>query len=252
MSAWKQLAVLLGTYIIGVFVVGPLLMRNRKPFQLINVIRAYNIVQITFCSYSLFVFYSTGYTFAESFRCSRMMSDENFQKILAVWWIAVNVRLLELIETVFFVLRKKQNQVSILHVYHHIGSIFGVWFSLKYDASEFIEMQVWSWILITPTFRSRLDFSWRFELLHTCHNVLLLPSQLVRQIQDSSRCAQANNYCYADRSAVVHVHPFLVRSHFAVRIVLLHSGSRKLRNFTFLVRRLLRQSLQKKARLMTM
>lgn len=146
MSAWKQLVVILATYLLGVFIVGPIFMRKRKPFQLINAIRAYNILQICFCTYSLFVFYNTGYTFLESFRCGRLMSDENFQRILEVWWIAVNIRLLELIETVFFVLRKKQNQVSILHVYHHIGSFCGVWFSLKYDPSEFVKMHVSCWI----------------------------------------------------------------------------------------------------------
>lgn len=46
------------------------------------------------------------------------------------------LRLIELIETVIFVLRKKQNQVSPLHIYHHISTVVLLWSFLKYSSSE--------------------------------------------------------------------------------------------------------------------
>lgn len=39
-------------------------------------------------------------------------------------------KLMDLIETFFFVLRKKPNQVSVLHVYHHIAISVGTYMSL--------------------------------------------------------------------------------------------------------------------------
>lgn len=42
------------------------------------------------------------------------------------------LKLVELLDTVFFVLRKKQNQVSFLHVYHHTIMAVFTWGYLKY------------------------------------------------------------------------------------------------------------------------
>lgn len=42
----------------------------------------------------------------------------------------------EMIETVIFVLRKKDNQVSVLHVYHHIATYVLTWFFARSVAGE--------------------------------------------------------------------------------------------------------------------
>lgn len=39
----------------------------------------------------------------------------------------------ELLDTVFFVLRKKDNQVTFLHVYHHTLMMLATWLALKYE-----------------------------------------------------------------------------------------------------------------------
>ncbi|XP_063379394.1 very long chain fatty acid elongase 2-like [Cydia fagiglandana] len=41
----------------------------------------------------------------------------------------------ELLDTIFFVLRKKNNQVSFLHVYHHTGMVL-IYFVFKYHPSH--------------------------------------------------------------------------------------------------------------------
>lgn len=43
------------------------------------------------------------------------------------------LRIFELLETVFFVLRKKWNQITFLHVVHHVSSILIFWMFLKYS-----------------------------------------------------------------------------------------------------------------------
>lgn len=49
----------------------------------------------------------------------------------SIWWYLI-AKVIELFDTVFFVLRKKQNQVSFLHVYHHSIMVFFTWCYLKY------------------------------------------------------------------------------------------------------------------------
>jgi len=43
----------------------------------------------------------------------------------AIWWFYIS-KLLELLDTVIFILRKKYSQVSFLHVFHH-ASMFSLW-----------------------------------------------------------------------------------------------------------------------------
>ena len=58
--------------------------------------------------------------------------DPDAMRILNVMWWTHIVKLVELVETVFFVLRKKQSQISFLHVYHHTSTLFLSWVGVKY------------------------------------------------------------------------------------------------------------------------
>ncbi|XP_015185234.1 PREDICTED: elongation of very long chain fatty acids protein 4-like [Polistes dominula] len=53
------------------------------------------------------------------------------QVLNGIWYYFL-IKLLDLLDTIFFVLRKKQNQITILHVYHHAGMVLLVWISLKF------------------------------------------------------------------------------------------------------------------------
>jgi elongation of very long chain fatty acids protein 4 len=43
----------------------------------------------------------------------------------ALWWYYFS-KLIEFMDTIFFILRKKDSQVSFLHVYHH-ATMFPIW-----------------------------------------------------------------------------------------------------------------------------
>lgn len=59
--------------------------------------------------------------------------EECFQLAEATWWTMI-LKLIDLSETVVFVLRKKTNQISFLHVYHHVTTLSFTWVSAKYFA----------------------------------------------------------------------------------------------------------------------
>lgn len=77
---------------------------------------------------------TSGWTTTYHFGC--MLPDysdapEALRMLRFMWWTVV-LKLLELFETCFFILRKRDRQASFLHVYHHIGTLVVVWSGCKY------------------------------------------------------------------------------------------------------------------------
>lgn len=50
-----------------------------------------------------------------------------------VWWTMI-LKIIELSDTIIFVLRKKMNQITFLHVYHHAMVVCLSWIGCKYVA----------------------------------------------------------------------------------------------------------------------
>lgn len=87
---------------------------------------------------SLSQFLTNGSSFRNTWQCLPkvpMKSPEDMTTLRGVY-IALVVRAVEFIETVFFVLRKKQNQVSKLHVYHHVSTFVLLWISVKLSSGN--------------------------------------------------------------------------------------------------------------------
>lgn len=42
------------------------------------------------------------------------------------------IKIVDLLDTIFFVLRKKNNQVTFLHIYHHAIMVFGCYLYIKF------------------------------------------------------------------------------------------------------------------------
>lgn len=98
-------------------------MENRKPFKLENVLRVYNIIQVLICGWLVFETFRLGYFKQYSFFCTPVDYSMNKLAQQIAWrtYIYFIIKVIDLMDTVFFVLRKKQNQVTFLHVYHHTG-----------------------------------------------------------------------------------------------------------------------------------
>ncbi|CAO1431020.1 unnamed protein product [Diamesa serratosioi] len=124
---------LLAVYLWFVKFAGPRMMENRKPMDLKNIIIVYNIFQIAACALIVYISHYFEFTFKETWQCITAGPPGN-----GIYWtmLGIFVRTIELVETVFFVLRKKQNQVSNLHVYHHVSTILLLWSFFKYNSTK--------------------------------------------------------------------------------------------------------------------
>lgn len=52
------------------------------------------------------------------------------------------VKILDLFDTIFFVLRKKGQQISFLHVYHHVAILLGAWIGVQWAPGELNQIYI--------------------------------------------------------------------------------------------------------------
>jgi len=107
---------------------GPKFMENREPFKLRYPIVIYNAIMVVL---NFHIFYELivcttlrGY----SYSCQLVDRSDNPYEVRiakALWWFYFS-KCLEFMDTFFFILRKKNTQISFLHVYHH-ATMFPIW-----------------------------------------------------------------------------------------------------------------------------
>lgn len=134
MGSPLPMLITLGLYISFVNFIGPKFMENKKPMQLTGLIKLYNIMQMS-CNGFLVIqsFRLVWFTNTYRYDCIEVdYSDSLLSKQkLDMVWLGYASRLLDLLDTVFFVLRKKTKQISFLHVYHHTIVFFFGWLVTK-------------------------------------------------------------------------------------------------------------------------
>ncbi|XP_014210550.1 elongation of very long chain fatty acids protein AAEL008004-like [Copidosoma floridanum] len=115
-------------------VLGPRIMENRKPFNLRRILIFYNLAQTVFSTWIFYEYLMSGWARGYSFRCQPVDYSNNSQAIrmaATCWWYYFS-KFTEFFDTLFFILRKKNQHVSTLHVIHHGIMPFSVWMGLKF------------------------------------------------------------------------------------------------------------------------
>lgn len=128
------LMVLLPFYLYFCTRLGPRLMKDRKPFELKTPIFYYNLFQILVSAYNIYFGIKGGWFNGYSFKCQpvdRTINPQTEAMITGCLWYTT-VKLIDLMDTVFFVLRKKDRQISFLHLFHHTMMPIGAFICQKY------------------------------------------------------------------------------------------------------------------------
>lgn len=125
---------LLAVYLYFVLSWGPKFMQHRQPMKLYTIIKWYNLLQVAICSYIAAKGYYHSFGQGYSWLCEPVDYSNNYHPVqltrIAHFYFLTKV--IDLFDTVFFVLKKKQTHVSFLHVYHHAGMVMLAWMGLKY------------------------------------------------------------------------------------------------------------------------
>ncbi|CAH0554794.1 unnamed protein product [Brassicogethes aeneus] len=107
-------------------------MHNRPPYNLKSAILLYNGLQVCFNGYI------TYHAFFESLNLSLYCSPINYSTeprhlfVLKIAYFYFLTKILDTLDTIFFILRKKDSHVSFLHIYHHFGMINITWIGVKF------------------------------------------------------------------------------------------------------------------------
>lgn len=112
---------ILVTYLYFCKYAGPRYMKDRKPYDLKYIIIVYNFIQVLFSVYLVYEGLNAGWLTSYSFKCQPVdySNSPEALRMARACWLYYMAKVSELLDTVFFVLRKKYNQVSYLHLYHH-------------------------------------------------------------------------------------------------------------------------------------
>ncbi|XP_071952654.1 very long chain fatty acid elongase 4-like [Antedon mediterranea] len=133
-TPWPAMAFII-TYLLFVWL-GPKFMKNREPYNLKSTLLVYNFMLVILSIYMFKEFLITSLLGNYSYRCQTVdysTSPLAMRMTRVCWWFFFS-KVIELLDTVFFILRKKDNQVTFLHVYHHSSMVVNWWLGVKYVA----------------------------------------------------------------------------------------------------------------------
>ncbi|XP_033838164.1 elongation of very long chain fatty acids protein 1a [Periophthalmus magnuspinnatus] len=127
-----DMTVILLTYVFFAVYAGPQLMANRKPLRLNAAMIIYNLSMVLFNAYIVYEFLMSGWATTFTWRCDLidLSSTPQSLRMVRVAWMFYISKYIELLDTVFFVLRKKQNQITFLHVFHHSVMPWSWWWGV--------------------------------------------------------------------------------------------------------------------------
>ncbi|KAK0074785.1 hypothetical protein PV326_012176, partial [Microctonus aethiopoides] len=121
-------------YAYFVKVIGPKFMEKRKPFVFQRFMIYYNLFQVILSAWLFYQGLINGWWNDYSFKCQPVDYSTNPKALgmaKGAWWYYIS-KFTELTDTIMFVLRKKNNQISNLHVYHHGIMPIATWLGVKF------------------------------------------------------------------------------------------------------------------------
>ncbi|XP_024942674.1 elongation of very long chain fatty acids protein AAEL008004 isoform X2 [Cephus cinctus] len=131
------LGLILISYLYFVLGCGPRYMKNRQPLSLKTYIKYYNIFQIVVNALLVYYVATSGWTTHINFGCVPFdygTDPISIRLTHVIYWTFI-VKIIDLSETAVFIFRKKNNQISGLHLYHHVTTCLFAWLSCKYWTS---------------------------------------------------------------------------------------------------------------------
>eukprot|EP00112_Aurelia_sp_Birch-Aquarium-sp1_P016758 Seg3820.2 transcript_id=Seg3820.2/GoldUCD/mRNA.D3Y31 product="Elongation of very long chain fatty acids protein 5" protein_id=Seg3820.2/GoldUCD/D3Y31 len=134
----KEPIYIFGFAIAYLFIVikGPQWMAKRDGFELRRTLMVYNFLLVALSGWMMHEFMATSVLNPMfNFWCEPVhpndTSDMQMRQLNVSWWYFFS-KIIEFMDTFFFILRKKDRQITFLHVYHHASVLLLQWSSTKF------------------------------------------------------------------------------------------------------------------------
>lgn len=112
---------------------GPKFMRHRQPLSCRGLLVFYNLGLTLLSFYMFYELMTTVYYGGYNFYCqdTRSAGAADDKIIYVLWWYYFS-KLIEFMDTIFFILRKNNHQITFLHIYHHASMLNIWWFVMNW------------------------------------------------------------------------------------------------------------------------
>ncbi|XP_054706391.1 elongation of very long chain fatty acids protein 7-like [Uloborus diversus] len=127
-------------YLLFVKLLGPNMMKGRKPFKLRIPMIVYNFALVfAYAACVTRVLYLCFTTNVYKYWCISGSARQSPQiyEVVVISWIIYLLKYVEYLDTIFFVLRKKYHQITTLHVFHHSLIPICCWMVFRTEKSLF-------------------------------------------------------------------------------------------------------------------
>lgn len=167
---WQPLMIML-IYVLAVTKLGPWFMKKKKPYNIKHFIMTFDAIQVIANFYFMHQVISVVIRMTGSYFCLDLDSSDSdlarYSLFLTkfYYWLKIS----DLLDTVFFVLKKSWRQVSYLHLYHHTIMVFLSWLAIKMApgghcayfglANSFTHTVMYSYYLLTaydPSYKTNI------------------------------------------------------------------------------------------------
>ena len=159
-------------YIYFVTSLGPRLMKHRKPFDLRHVLTTYNLCMVILSITQFIRGGMYGWFGSYSYSCQPIDYSNSRDGLGMAYtaYIYFVSKIIEMLDTVFFVMRKKFKQITLLHVTHHASVAWLMYWGVKYFpgghgsfqgfANSFVHIFVYSYYLLAALGPQFAPFLW--------------------------------------------------------------------------------------------
>ncbi|OWR40661.1 putative Elongase [Danaus plexippus plexippus] len=188
--------------------IGPRIMKNRPPLGINKLISYYNAAQVVLATMiCIKVFKLNLFRDGILYAGCRYPSNTQNPMLLDLGWWYFFAKFTELLDTIFFVLRKKDKQLTFLHVYHHVIMALYSWSYLKFAAggegailallNSVVHVVMYSYYLLSglgPRFQKYLWWKKYVTKMQLLQFVLML--LYCAWTHNSPRCQYASGFTY--------------------------------------------------------
>lgn len=170
-SPWPMLGLCAGYLVMCK--IGPLLMRKRKAVELDPLMIVYNVAMVGLSLYTFLELFLSTRALNFTYTCDLVDYEDRSEagmRLASAIWLYFFSKVIEFLDTFFFIIRKKNDQITFLHVYHHSTMVFLWWIGTRWYAggssffsamiNSFIHVVMYTYYLLSAFGPSMRKYLW--------------------------------------------------------------------------------------------